>query len=113
MGREGGEERQQNIAKLPSQANGGAIYKGLIPTRDDDYTCFGIVYGKFSSNYASSISSGGGGYPSYELVFECNYKIQINKFAFFQPDLQWVVNPGRTGNIPNALIIGAQMGITF
>ncbi len=104
---------QQNIAKLPFQVNGGAIYKGLIPTRDDDYTCFGIVYGKFSSNYARSVSDNGGGYPSYELVFECNYKIQINKFAFFQPDLQWVVNPGGTGNIPNALVLGAQMGVTF
>ena len=104
---------QQNIAKLPFQVNGGAIYKGLIPTRDDDYTCFGIVYGKFSSNYARSVSSGGGGYPGYELVFECNYKIQINKFTFFQPDLQWVVNPGGTGNIPNALVLGAQMGVTF
>jgi len=104
---------QQNIAKVPFQVNGGAIYKGLIPTRDDDYTCFGVVYGKFSSNYASSVSSGGGGYPSYELVFEANYKIQINKFAFFQPDLQWVINPGGTGNIPNALVLGAQMGVTF
>jgi porin len=104
---------QQNIAKLPFQVNGGAIYKGLIPTRDNDYTCFGIVYGKFSSNYARNVSSGGGGYPSYELVFEANYKIQINKFAFFQPDLQWVVNPGGTGNIPNALVLGAQMGVTF
>lgn len=104
---------QQNIAKLPFQVNGGVIYKGLIPTRDDDFTCFGIVYGKFSSDYAQSVADTGAGYPEYELVFECNYKIQINKFAFFQPDLQWVVNPGGTGNIPNALVIGAQMGVTF
>lgn len=104
---------QQNIAKLPFQVNGGVIYKGLIPTRDDDFTCFGIVYGKFSSDYAQSVADTGAGYPEYELVFECNYKIQISKFAFFQPDLQWVVNPGGTGNIPNALVIGAQMGVTF
>ncbi len=104
---------QQNIAKVPFQVNGGAIYKGLIPTRNEDYACFGIVYGKFSTNYARSVSESDGGYPSYELVFEANYKIQINKFAFFQPDLQWVVNPGGTGNIANALVLGAQMGVTF
>ena len=32
---------QQNIAKLPFQVNGGLIYRGLMPNRDDDYACFG------------------------------------------------------------------------
>ncbi len=104
---------QQNIAKLPFQVNGGAVYKGLIPLRDDDFTCFGIVYGKFSSDYARSVDDADGGYPTYELVFEWNYKIQITKFAFVQPDVQWVVNPGGTGNIPNALVLGMQAGVTF
>lgn len=104
---------QQNVAKLPFQVNGGAVYKGLIPLRDDDFTCFGIVYGKFSSDYARSAEDDLDGYATYELVFEWNYKIQITKFAFVQPDIQWVVNPGGTGNIPNALVLGCQAGVTF
>ena len=104
---------QQNIAKLPFQVNGGLAYKGLVPTRSDDYACFGIVYGKFSRDFARSFAESGGGYPDYELVFEWNYKVQLTKFAFLQPDLQWVVNPGGTHNIPNALVLGAQMGVTF
>jgi len=104
---------QQNIAKLPFQVNGGLVYKGLIPTRDQDYTALGVVYGKFSENYARTVADAGNGYPEYELVFEANYKIQITKFAFVQPDIQWVINPGGTGNIPNALVLGAQMGVTF
>lgn len=104
---------QQNIAKLPFQVNGGAIYKGLVPMRDNDFTCFGIIYGKFSSDYAQTVSDAGQGYPEYELVFEANYKIQLTKFAFVQPDLQWVVNPGGTGNIPNAFVLGVQAGVTF
>ncbi len=104
---------QQNIAKLPFQVNGGLAYKGLIPTRGGDYACFGIVYGKFSRDFARSVAKSGGGYPDYELVFEWNYKVQLTKFAFVQPDLQWVVNPGGTHSIPNALVLGAQMGVTF
>ena len=104
---------QQNVAKLPFQVNGGAVYKGLIPLRDDDFTCFGIVYGKFSSDYARSVDVDDAGYPTYEMVFEFNYKIQVTKFAFVQPDVQWVVNPGGTGNIPNALVLGMQAGVTF
>jgi len=104
---------QQNIAKLPFEANGGLVYKGLIPARDDDYTCFGIVYGKFSRDYARSVADSGNGYPDYELVFEWNYKVQLTKFAFVQPDVQWVINPGGTNRIPNALVLGAQMGMVF
>lgn len=104
---------QQNIAKLPFEANGGLVYKGLIPARDDDYTCFGIVYGKFSRDYARSVADSGNGYPDYELVFEWNYKVQLTRFAFVQPDVQWVINPGGTNRIPNALVLGAQMGMVF
>lgn len=104
---------QQNIAKVPFQVNGGLVYKGLIPTRDEDFTALGVIYGKFSSNYARTVADAGNGYPEYELVFEANYKIQITRFAFVQPDIQWVINPGGTGNIPNALVLGAQMGVTF
>jgi porin len=104
---------QQNIAKLPFQVNGGLAYKGLIPHRDDDYTIFGVVYGKFSENYAESIAVTGAGFPNYELVFEWGYRIQMTQFAYVQPDVQWVINPGGTGNIPNALVLGAQMGVIF
>ena len=104
---------RQNIAKLPFQVNGCITYRGVIPTRDDDFACFGVVYGKFSRNYARTVSEAGEGYPDYELVFEWNYKIQLTKFAFVQPDIQRVINPGGTNRIPNALVLGAQMGVVF
>lgn len=104
---------QQNIAKLPFQANAGVVYKGLVPTRDEDFTMLGVVYGKFSRNYARTVNETGGGYPQYEMVLECGYRVNFTKFAYVQPDLQWVINPGGTGNIPNALVLGAQMGVTF
>lgn len=104
---------QQNIARLPFQVNGGLVYKGLIPYRDQDYTTFGVVYGKFSTNWADVTEANGQGRADYELVFEWGYKIQITKFAFVQPDVQWVINPGGTNSIPNALVLGAQMGVTF
>ncbi|MDX2080556.1 MAG: carbohydrate porin [Terrimicrobiaceae bacterium] len=104
---------QQNIAKLPFQANAGAVYKGLIPSRDEDFTVLGFVYGKFSRNYARTVDAAGEGYPEYEIVLEAGYRVNLSKFAYIQPDLQWVINPGGTGNIPNALVLGAQMGVTF
>ena len=104
---------QQNTAKLPFQYNGGLVYTGMIPCRPRDVSIFGVIYGNFSSNYAQANQATAGGYATYELVYEFAYRINLTKFAFVQPDAQWVINPGGTGNIPNALVLGAQIGVTF
>lgn len=104
---------QQNIAKLPFQVNAGIVYRGLVPTRNKDVTMLGFVYGNFSDDYADTIAATGAGSPSYEIALEAGYRFQITKFAYVQPNLQWIINPGGTGNIPNALVLGAQMSVTF
>lgn len=104
---------QQNVSKVPFQANGGAIYTGLIPGRGNDATILGFIYGNFSSSYAGAQSANGNGNPNYELVYEAGYRINFTKYAYFQPDVQWIINPGGLGSTPNALVIGAQTGIIF
>ena len=104
---------QQNTSKVPFQYNGGLIYTGMIPFRPQDLTIFGVVYGNFSSNYAQANQVSAGGYATYELVYELGYRINMTKFAYIQPDAQWIINPGGTGTIPNALVLGAQIGVTF
>jgi porin len=104
---------QQSISKIPFQANAGVVYRGLVPTRDSDVTMLGFVYGNFSDDYADTVSQAGGGNPEYEIALEAGYRFQITKFAYVQPNLQWIINPGGTGNIPNALVLGAQMNVIF
>ena len=104
---------QQNTAKIPFQYNGGLVYTGMIPCRPQDLTIFGVVYGNFSSNYAQVNQASAGGYATYELVYELGYRINMTKFAYIQPDAQWIINPSGTGTIPNALVLGAQIGVTF
>jgi porin len=104
---------QDNISIVPYQVNVGLIYKGLFPKRDDDRTLFGVIYGRFSRDYALTMEAAGNGYPTYESVIEGGHRFQLSKFAFLQPDIQWVINPSGTGKIPNALVMGAEMGITF
>lgn len=104
---------QEEISIVPFQLNVGLNYKGLIPGRDDDRTIFHFIYGQFSRDYARSVEAGGGGYPQSEKIIEAGYRIQLTPWAYIQPDVQYVINPGGTGNIPNALVIGPQMGITF
>ena len=98
---------------MPFQVNFGLVYKGLLPQRDADQTTFGFIYGNFSEHYARTVKAAGNGVPTYESVLEFGHRIQLTKFAFIQPDLQWVIRPGGTGRIEDALIVGAEIGITF
>jgi porin len=104
---------QDNISIVPYQVNVGLIYKGLFAKREADRTIFGVIYGRFSRDYAQTIEAAGKGFPTYESVIEGGHKFQLSRYAFLQPDIQWVIRPSGTGQIPNALVIGAEMGVIF
>lgn len=104
---------QDNIAKMPFQWNAGTVYQGLLPGRDNDMTVFGLAWGNFSSDYSNSGNAYQGGTASYECALEWGYRIQFNKFFYIQPDIQYIIRPGGTGDIPNAFVLGAQIGVTF
>jgi porin len=104
---------QQSIAKLPFQANAGMVYRGLLPSRDKDTTMLGFVYGDFSDDYAAVSRAAGDGNPTWEIALEAGYRVQLSEFLYLQPNLQWILNPGGTGDIPDALVLGAQIGVTF
>jgi porin len=54
------------------------------------------------------------GVQDYEMAIELFYRFYFYRHAvFFQPDLQYIVRPGGTGQIDNALVLGFHMGINF
>jgi len=105
---------QPNIAILPFQLSGGAIYQGLLPARPKDATILGVIYGNFSNDYADSVSASfGGANPTEEIDWELGYRVQFTDFAYIQPDVQVITNPGGSGTIPDAVVFGAQIGFSF
>ena len=72
-----------------------------------------FIYGHLSQDYARSVRVPGGHEAESEKVIEVAHRFQITKWSYFQPDLQWVIDPGGTGDIDDAVVIGAQMGVTF
>ena len=104
---------QQNISIIPFQVNFGTFYTGFWNKRPEDKTIFNLIYGKFSRDYAHMEMAQGKGNPLYEVVLEGAHRFQLSRFSFFQPDMQWEVRPGGTGNIRNAIAVGGELGITF
>lgn len=104
---------QEQAALVPLQTSFGAVYQGLIDGRDKDKLIFGLTYGRLSRDYADQQQALGKGRPTYEMPIELGYRVQFNRFAYLQPDIQYVVRPGGTGNIPDATVLGAQFGASF
>jgi porin len=47
------------------------------------------------------------------MVLEATYQAQITPWFSIQPDVQFVIQPGGNGAVPNALVLGLSASIDF
>jgi porin len=104
---------QEEISIVPFQFNSGLNYKGLFPGRNNDRTMLHFIYGDISRDFARSSRLPRRRLADSEEVLEFAHRFQVTPWSYFQPDIQYVIEPGGTGDIPDAVVIGAQMGVTF
>jgi porin len=109
----------ESVSQMPYFFTAGVACRGIFESRPIDTAGFGIVYGSFSSDLSNAQQreqqlDPAVGVQDYETVLEWTYRFNFRKGAvFFQPDLQYVINPGGTGQINDALVLGCQLGINF
>jgi porin len=109
----------ESISQMPYFFTAGVACRGIFRSRPTDVAGFGVIYGDFSSDLRHAQERQQQidptvGVQDYETVLEWAYKFYFCKSAlFFQPDVQYVVRPGGTGKIDNALVLGCQIGINF
>jgi porin len=108
----------QSRNPLPYFVNAGVVVQGPIRGRPDDAALFGVSWGRFSDAFRRLERAGRlVGLeivaPRYELALEWSYAIQVTPWLKFQPDIQYIINPGGTGRVPNALVLGFEVGLTF
>jgi len=98
----------------PFYFQSGLVYQGLIPTRDEDKLMFSIAYGSYSFDNIEALQSNGRtNQPNYSIVLEWDYRLQVNKWAHFQPFVQYFIQPNGTGAVQNATILGFAFGLVF
>lgn len=108
-----------SMTQMPFYCAAGTVIRGVHPCRPTDSIGFGVAYGKFSGDLqtaqqlAQTIDATVGD-QEYELALEWAYRFRLrNGAAYFQPDLQYIVNPGGAHQYGNALVVGAQAGVNF
>ena len=99
----------QNSSFINFYIDGGATYKGLIPSRDNDVLGVAIGYGHLTTDPQTNQGTSN---PGYEIVLETTYQIELTPWLSLQPDLQYVIHPSGT-NIDNALVLGARTALSF
>ncbi|WP_295399666.1 carbohydrate porin [uncultured Thiocystis sp.] len=93
--------------------NTGLIYEGLFRARPRDTTGLAITSGWFGDRVNVARNAQDLAKKDYEAVIELNHKFVLGHGIAIQPDLQYVIRPAATGDIDNALVIGAKVSVQF
>jgi porin len=107
-----------DIQQLPLFFTAGVSARGIFDARPRDVIGLAVASGYFSKELQRAQKNGQlpgpAGGQHYETVIELTYRFDFRKSAFFiQPDLQYIIQPGGTAHLDNALVFGAQLGINF
>lgn len=98
---------------------GGGLYQGTFRRRASDFVSFSVSYARTNPRLTAFqrdrniVAPGSIGIQDYEAIAETDYNLQIAPWLSVRPNLQYVINPGGTGKIPNAFVIGLYTGVTF
>jgi porin len=109
----------QSISQMPYFFTAGVLVRGISAFRPTDVGGFGMVSGHFSNDLQDAQRRAQSfdptvGVQRYESALEWTYRFRFLGDAFFlQPDLQYIIRPGGTGQLANALVIGFQSRFNF
>lgn len=89
-----------------------AAYRGIVPSRPDDFLSFGFVRNDFGKEAGDASRSLGFGGLGEEYVLELSYKFQVTPSVAIQPDLQYIIHPAGTSR-SDVWVAGFRTSINF
>ena len=72
-----------------------------------------FAYGNFSEFNQDNQEAANRPVQTYEAGLEFDYRIQLNKWAFVQPFVQYIIRPGGAGLVDNATVLGMYFRVAF
>jgi porin len=93
--------------------NAGLVYEGLFKGRPEDTTGLAITSGWFGDEVNVARNLQGLPEKDYEAVIEINHQFVLGNGLSIPLDIQCIIRPAATGDIDNALAIGARVSVTF
>ena len=103
----------EDKSAMPYYLNGGLIWEGLIPCRPNDKAALGFYSAWFSNSLRSAQQQAHLPSQKNETNLELNYQVQLTKYLYLRPNIQYVIRPNGLNQIENALVLGTEVGVTF
>ena len=100
-------------------ASGGWLLQGTFRDRSDDFLAMAFAYVRTNSRLTqfqedrNAVKPGSLGVQTYEGILEIDYGAQITPWLLVRPNVQYLFNPGATGRIPNAFVLGMHTEVVF
>ena len=97
---------------------GGVIYRGFLSARPDDFVSLLCAYGHVNDRLQDTQRDQrrrgqNVGVQTSETVLEFDYGWQVAPWLRLTPNVQGILRPGGTGNIPDALVAGIKVDAAF
>ncbi len=104
-----------SINFLKSYFGTGLVYTGLFPARPEDEIGFAIASAFIGDEAKNAARAAGEPVSNAETSIELTYRAQLTDWLAIQPDIQYVLNPGVTGGLSDALVVGVrfEMALNF
>ena len=94
-------------------AETGLAYRGIFQSDARDTLALGFEFLDISPRVAAAQRSIGVRTQDYEAIIELTYQRALTPWCSIQPDIQYVIHPGGSSELGNALVVGLRTTITF
>ncbi len=84
----------------------GLSYTGVVPNRNKDVLSFGVANALNGSEFVDQDDS-------IKRAIELNYRLQATPYFALTPDVQYIINPGTTKGVDDALVLGLRTEIAM
>ena len=97
----------------------GFLQRGTFAGRDRDTIGLGIIQSRISNQQvaqqvaADAVVPGSVSVQSAETTIELNYRALLTPWFSLMPNVQYVIRPNAVTTIPDALVLGLQLKLTF
>ncbi len=88
----------------------GLVGHGWVPTRPDGELGIGLSQSHNGDKY---MIASGAGTKRNEYSYELYYRDKVAPGVTLQPDVQYVVNPGTTSSVNDAMVLGLRVDVNF
>lgn len=91
----------------------GFAYAGLVRGRDDDQAGVAIAAVNHSARYLRAQADVGTMLHAREIALEGTYSAALGSRVRVQPNIQYIINPGMSRELSNALLLAARVEVSL